>query len=192
MSYIPRFWRQIVPISIAIPGGSTVASQSLTTALLNVSNAILIPQHSITHNAVSGLLDPFYTAYAVITNVSTISASVGAAGTGTVTWSGVLIEFIGSFIKSGASGTIAVADGSNSGTATITAVNTSNTILSCTGGYTTGPSLLMGGNVGNDITPFATFNVLLTNATTLTANWDASSNGNFHGRAVGYSYVETR
>lgn len=172
-AYIPSVIKSINHISIGVSGVTsntqTVSSVNLccTALIANVMSSIVVPPNQ-------GLV------LGTITNSTTITASKNAS-TGQAQFSGELIEFGASFVKSRGCGTIDLLDTVSSNTATITSVNTAKTAVFYTGGtstVTSGTSLT--------ITQAQQVNLTLTNATTITASRLSSS-----GEVLsGYCYIE--
>ncbi len=161
----------ITPISITIASGSTSNTQTITA--VNTSNAALFYQGQ-TNSANDTNTNAW--AHLVLTNGTTVTATRNASTTTTVTVKGTVVEFTSAAIQSIQAGTITMtAVGSN--TATISSVTTANSICIFLGQTATS---------NNTTLTNASSGVVLTNATTVTAN-----RGNTAGNAtVSFMIVE--
>lgn len=119
--------------------------------------------------------------WVTITNGTTLTATRTAENSTSININSTVLEFKSNVVKSVNRGSIVIGASSNSNTATITSVNTSFTVVGYTGFTAADGSATTAVNVKQSA-------VILTNATTITAQ--TSANDATNTRTVGYDAVE--
>ena len=181
--------RGVTPVGSGLSGGGggvkSVQRGTISIAGAATSNTATITGVSLTNSVLrylgtedqSGDTTPNKVACRIaFTNATTITATVNTAGAGPRVVSFEVIEYNTGVIKSIQRGTVTTT-ANNTGTATISAVTTTKSTLDFLG-FTTTYS-------GGTIAGHALADVILTNATTVTANGLGSLD-----RTVGYQVVE--
>lgn len=186
-TYIPTPVQSVQAATATFAGATTTATATLGTTLKSAANAVLI-WDGLSSGANSGLYSPAAWVSGTITNTTTITATSQGAPRNGDYYRGEVVEFLAFFVKSSGCGSISIANGSNSNTATITSVNTAKAIVALTG-MTANSTVTLDG--AHSIEPNVQADVTLTNATTITANWKYDSTNSVpQSRTVGYCYVE--
>lgn len=181
MSYIPTPIKSIQQVVISLTAGSGTAT--LSTAVVPGAS-LLIFQGLVSNDNTAQLgFDDFATA--VLTNSTTVTATRQGGGTWALTWYGVVIEYLQTFVKSVGGGTIAIADGASSNTATITAVDPAKTLVVCTGWQNANSNPSSAESKWVEVVGA----VSLTNATTITGNRGGTALSGTSCQ-VGYRYIE--
>lgn len=189
-TYIPTPIQSISEVTATFSGGSTTATGTIGTTLVSASNAVLIYQGHYSSTA-SGIYAAQAFVRGAITSTSQVTATSGGTPSATSIWRGRVVEFVGTFVRGGACNTIAIANGSDSNTATLSITSAAKTIVVLEGGTTTS-SLTFDGALGADVESEAQMNLSLS-GTTLTATWQWNiNNSRPASRVVGYCYVELR
>lgn len=155
--------------------GASSASGTATITSVTTANAILLWNGETTSNASTSLYSGV-SATIALTNATTVTATRGNLIADTVTVSFTVIEFA-SGVNSIQSGSITIAAGGTSNTATISAVG-ANAFVLWLGASNVGGGLLYS-NIGTS--------VVLTNSTTVTANCQTGLASN---TIVGYMVVD--
>jgi len=177
-SYTPTPIRSVTDISISIPNGSFNATQSVSvTAVYS-----LLVWDGQTTDCQNGPLHAW--ASASITSNSVVTAGRQGNSCGII-YNAQLVEFLGNFVRSSGCGSITIASGQSSATATIPAITVGKTVLAKTGVQTDMAA-------GTSTTPTVDQFVRLskTNTTTLTAQRAAT--GVISSVSAGYCYLEFR
>lgn len=183
-AYVPSAIKSVQAVSITFGGSSNTGTATLSPSVI-AANSLLVYNGGDTSDNNSSL-QSVQRGYGVITNGTTVTATRANNDSGTTSaiWTGTVVEFGGSFIKSSGCYAITIpADGvSTTATQTITSVNTAKTLISYTG---TSVLLNQIAWIGGLEVP----RIALTNATTLTASRHLT-NGSSVTTTVGTCYVE--
>ncbi len=153
MAYRASIIKSIQPFSIAITSG--LSSATATISAVTTANCFIQWDGFIT-DGYTGTRMP----HAVLTNTTTVTASVNAAG-GDMTVSGTVVEFYPGICNSIQAYSITILNGGNTGTATITSVVTTKTMLAWNGINAANATVNAPANMISQV---------LTNATTVTAS----------------------
>lgn len=127
-TYIPSPIKSIQPITI--PLNSTLSNTAIPNPTVIAANSILIYQ-GVSGDEVSPT-NCSHEALGTITSGTLITATKGCV-TSNTTYNAVLVEFLGTFVRSQGCNTIAVGDSSLTGTRAITSVVTAKTMVALTG-----------------------------------------------------------
>ena len=149
--------RSIQRATITIAGGST--SNTATITSVDVTNSVL--RYLGTEIAGADTTPDIVACRVAFTNATTITATVNTVGAGNRIVSFEVIEYWPGVLRSVQRGTVTTT-GSSTGTATITSVTTTKATLDFLGFTTT--------YAGGTLVGHALADVVLTNATTVTAN----------------------
>lgn len=181
--YVPSAVKSVTAISISYAGNPAVAGTQ--TVSVAKANAILFPASSVIPSDFFECMG-----WGTITNNTTVTVTpqVSDACAATYTWKGMLVEYYPNWVKSSGTGSITVASGGTTGTATITSVNPAKTMVAWTG-MTVPAGPTCNDNVSGSGSVISPSTVVLTNATTLTASLSAISPSSCN-YVVGYSYLE--
>lgn len=172
---VARYVKRLVPVVITIAAGAT--SGTATIAAVDATRTSLHRQgNTITDATGEGRTQ---LADITLTNSTTVTATRGVSdATDSVTVYATLVEWSSSAVSRVQYGTVTIASGSSSGTASISSVNTSATGLTHCGQRTTQTGTTFGVNFSARIT--------LTNDTTVTA----SRSGTSGALTVGFCIIE--
>jgi hypothetical protein len=180
-TFTPSMIKSIQQVTVTIPNGTLSATATITAII--PGNTLLVyqgqdspePAYLLCSAAIGSIQDATHI----------VATRPTACGNGASNWNGVVVEFLGNFVKSQGCGNISIANAATSGAATITSVNTAKTIVEQTG---------MNLNPGSsaDVPTEYLSALTLSNATTISASRQSASNTNTVNESVGYCYLEAQ
>lgn len=160
-------------VSVTINSGSTSGTATITGV---GANAFVLYQGTNTNQSASNSYKSIH-GYLQLTNSTTVTATRDSSNSDTLTIKGIVIDPTAALVQSVQQGTISLAGGATSNTATITSVNTARSVVFCLG--------LKSNSASNSAFAFET-GLVLTNGTTVTA----TNANNADDIVVGYVVVQ--